>query len=123
MRQLNAAQLYEARALSLSIVDQRNTLADEAIEQRRFADIGTADDGDGGLGHGAEALPAFFAAPINPDDPTVAGDDLLRFDPDRIEFADYDEEALHAVEGVVTARVRPDQWLEQHQVVDRDPPR
>jgi Ca2+-binding RTX toxin-like protein len=41
---------------------------------------------------GAEALPDFFAAPINPDDPNTIGDDLLRFDATRIEFADYDEE-------------------------------
>jgi Ca2+-binding RTX toxin-like protein len=41
---------------------------------------------------GTEALPEYFNAPVNPDDPTVAGDDLLRFDPNRIEFADYDEE-------------------------------
>jgi hypothetical protein len=41
---------------------------------------------------GAEALLPFFIAPINPDDPTVDGDDLLRFNPDKIEFADYDEE-------------------------------
>ena len=30
------------------IVDQRELLADEAVEQRRLADIGTADDSDGG---------------------------------------------------------------------------
>ena len=30
------------------VVDQREALADEAVEQRRFADIGAADDGDGG---------------------------------------------------------------------------
>jgi Ca2+-binding RTX toxin-like protein len=41
---------------------------------------------------GAEALPEFFEAPINPDDPTVPGDDLLRFDAGRIEFADYNED-------------------------------
>ncbi len=30
------------------VVDQRQFLADEAIEQGRFADVGPADDGDGG---------------------------------------------------------------------------
>ena len=34
---------------------------------------------------GAEALPEYFDTPFNPGD-------VLRFDPDRIEFADYDEE-------------------------------
>ncbi|MEE8523500.1 MAG: hypothetical protein V3T72_06180, partial [Thermoanaerobaculia bacterium] len=51
---------------------------------------------------GAEALPEFFEAPINPDDPTTGnatdplpqgGDDLLRFNQNKIEFFDYDEEA------------------------------
>ena len=30
------------------VVDQRQLLADQPVEQRRFADIGTADDRDGG---------------------------------------------------------------------------
>ena len=34
------------------VVDQRQPLADQPVEQRRFADIGPADDGDGGKGHG-----------------------------------------------------------------------
>ena len=29
------------------VVDQREALADETVEQGRFADVGTADDGDG----------------------------------------------------------------------------
>jgi Ca2+-binding RTX toxin-like protein len=52
---------------------------------------------------GAEALPWFYDAPINPDNPTVTdtalgtdvrpqgGDDFLRFNPTRIEFEHYDE--------------------------------
>ena len=35
------------------VVDQRQALADEPVEQGRFADVGPADDGDGGEGHGA----------------------------------------------------------------------
>ena len=31
-----------------AIVDQRHALADQAIEQGRFSDIGSADDGNGG---------------------------------------------------------------------------
>ena len=34
-----------------AIIDQRQALADKAIEQRRFADVRAADDGDGGMGH------------------------------------------------------------------------
>ena len=34
------------------VVDQRQPLADEPVEQGRFADVGSADDGDGGYGHG-----------------------------------------------------------------------
>ena len=34
------------------VVDQREALADEAVEQGRFADVGPADDGDGRKGHG-----------------------------------------------------------------------
>ncbi|MEN8205399.1 MAG: calcium-binding protein, partial [Pseudomonadota bacterium] len=54
---------------------------------------------------GAEALPDYFNAPVNPDDPDVVddplteeneADDLLRFNPDKIEFADYDEETPRA---------------------------
>ena len=32
------------------IVDQREALADEPVEQGRFADVGPADNGDGGQG-------------------------------------------------------------------------
>ena len=35
------------------VVDQRQALADQPVEQGRFADVGPADDGDGGEGHGA----------------------------------------------------------------------
>jgi hypothetical protein len=35
------------------VVDQREALADEPVEQRRFADVGPADNGDGGQGHRA----------------------------------------------------------------------
>jgi Ca2+-binding RTX toxin-like protein len=58
---------------------------------------------------GAEALPLYFNAPVNPDDPETVvpnpertadnasrPDDLLGFLPDRIEFYDYDEEAPRA---------------------------
>jgi hemolysin type calcium-binding protein len=52
---------------------------------------------------GAEALPEYYNAPINPDDPetvvanpdrhtNVRSDDLLGYLPGRIEFYDYDEE-------------------------------
>ena len=34
-----------------AVVDQRQPLADQAVEQRRFADIGPADDDDGGKRH------------------------------------------------------------------------
>ena len=37
------------------VVDQRQALADEPVEQGRFADVGPADDGDGGKRHGADA--------------------------------------------------------------------
>ena len=40
------------------VVDQRDAPADQPVEQGRLADIGSADDGDGGQGHGASALPA-----------------------------------------------------------------
>jgi Ca2+-binding RTX toxin-like protein len=87
---------------------------DTAMQDRLFVPFYANDIIFGGLGNdflhgsagddaisGAEALPEFFAAPINPDDPTTGdpnaelpqgGDDLLRFDANRIEFADYDEE-------------------------------
>ena len=58
---------------------------------------------------GAEALPMYFDAPINPDDPEVEvaspqrtetnefrPDDLLGYLPGRIEFYDYDEEIPRA---------------------------
>ena len=35
------------------VVDQRQALADEPVEQRRFPDVGPADDRDSGQGHGA----------------------------------------------------------------------
>ena len=40
-----------------AVVDQRQALADEPVEQRRFADVGPADDGDGGKGHDARSSP------------------------------------------------------------------
>ena len=76
-----------------------------SLQDRLFDPVYANDMVFGGLGNdflhgsagndaisGAEALPEYFAAPINPDDPLVVGDDLLRFDPNRIEFEDYDEE-------------------------------
>ena len=35
------------------VIDQRQALADEPVEQRRFPDVGPADDRDSGQGHGA----------------------------------------------------------------------
>jgi hypothetical protein len=35
------------------VVDQRQTPADQPVEQGRFADVGAADDGDGRDGHRA----------------------------------------------------------------------
>ena len=36
------------------VVDQRQPLADQPVEQGRFADVGPADDGDGGERHGGD---------------------------------------------------------------------
>jgi len=69
--------------------------------------------GDDGIS-GAEALPVYFNAPVNPDDPTHTvidpertldhsqrPDDLLGFLPGRIEFYDYDEEDPRSILGDV----------------------
>jgi hypothetical protein len=40
------------------IVDKRQALTDKPIEQRRFSDIGAADDGDGRARHGQSCTPA-----------------------------------------------------------------
>ncbi|HET6575741.1 MAG TPA: hypothetical protein VFG68_19225, partial [Fimbriiglobus sp.] len=67
--------------------------ADDPLYDAKFADDviygGLGDDSmHGGAGDdaasGAEALPAFFARPVNPGN-------ILRFDPTTEEFADYDE--------------------------------
>ena len=49
------------------VVDQRQPPADEPVEQRRLADVGPADDGDG-EGHGAQA--SGFAPPPRPGAPS-----------------------------------------------------
>jgi Ca2+-binding RTX toxin-like protein len=74
------------------------TPASESMDDRLFEPDFANDIIFGGLGNdflhgssgddaisGAEALPDFFARPVNPGD-------LLRFDPNKIEFADYDED-------------------------------
>jgi hypothetical protein len=84
---------------------------------------------------GAEALPWFFDAPVNPDDPTTSdevipgvpderpqgGDDFLRFNPTRIEFEHYDEFNPRAVIGVVEVDLDGDGVLLEGFLLNFDP--
>ena len=48
---------------SRPVVDQRQALADQPVEQGRFADVGAADDGDGRKRHGVDVAPRKGAGP------------------------------------------------------------
>ncbi len=95
----SVGQIFKTVDLTPFNLDPNSELQDRFFEPLYANDIifgGLGNDflhgsaGDDAIS-GAEALPQFFAAPINPDDPQIAGDDLLRYDAEREEFADYDE--------------------------------